>query len=99
MLFGTPMISKQQSDIIQSTLAPFSPEYIGIFGSYARGENKAGSDMDILVKFKSRLTLLDLVGLEMALSEKLGVKVDLVTEGALSKFFRDDVLREVKQIS
>jgi predicted nucleotidyltransferase len=41
----------------------FKAEVIGIFGSYARGEEKAGSDVDVLVNFDDGATLFDLVGL------------------------------------
>ena len=72
------------NDIIISTLKEFHPERIGIFGSFARDENTPESDIDILVKFKNGITLLQLIKLENDLSEKLGIKVDLVTEGALT---------------
>ena len=71
-------------NIIISTLKEFNPEKIGIFGSFARNENTPGSDLDILVKFKDGITLLQLIKLENSLSEKLNVKVDLVTEGAIT---------------
>jgi len=70
-------------NIIINTLKDHNPEYIGIFGSYARNENVAGSDIDILVRFKSTLSLLQLVHLENLISQKLGIRVDLVTEGAI----------------
>ena len=56
---------------------------VGIFGSFARGDNKKGSDIDILVEFKESPSLLTLIKLENDLSEILGIKVDLVTTGAL----------------
>ena len=72
------------NNIIITTLMDYNPKRIGIFGSFARNENKPGSDLDILVKFKNGITLLQLIKLENDLSEKLGIKVDLVTEGALT---------------
>ena len=51
----------------------------GIFGSYARGEAKKSSDIDVLIKFKGRKSLLDLVGVERELEEKTKKKVDVVT--------------------
>jgi predicted nucleotidyltransferase len=56
---------------------------VGIFGSFARGENKKGSDIDILVEFKDTPSLLALIRLENELSEILGTKVDLVTTGSI----------------
>jgi hypothetical protein len=70
-------------NIILSHLKGFDPIKVGIFGSYARGDNNKGSDIDILVEFKESPSLLTLIKLENDLSEILGVKVDLVTTGAL----------------
>jgi len=55
----------------------------GIFGSFARGENKKDSDIDVLVKFKKSPSLLTLIKLENELTEILGIKIDLVTTGAI----------------
>ena len=52
----------------------------GIFGSYATGEQKKNSDVDILIEIKARkFSLFDLVRLEMELERRLGIKVDLLT--------------------
>jgi len=64
-------------------LLPYHPDRIGVFGSFARGENKKGSDLDILIKFKERISLLKLVQIEQELSDKLGISIDLVTENSL----------------
>ncbi|MEL6849062.1 MAG: nucleotidyltransferase family protein, partial [Bacteroidota bacterium] len=77
------MITQDQKHIIVEVLAPFSPEEIAVFGSYARNEQRPDSDLDILVSFQARINLFDLVGIEQELSDKLGVKVDLVTRNAL----------------
>jgi predicted nucleotidyltransferase len=69
--------------IILSCLKEYNPLKVGIFGSFARGDNKKGSDLDILVEFKESPSLLTLIKLENDLSEILGIKVDLVTTGAL----------------
>jgi uncharacterized protein len=70
-------------NIILSHLKDFDPVKVGIFGSFARGDNKKGSDIDILVEFKESPSLLTLIKLENDLSAILGVRVDLVTTGAL----------------
>ncbi len=77
------MVQSEIKNIILSHLKDFDPIKVGIFGSYARGDNKKDSDIDILVKFKVSPSLLTLIKLENDLSEILGVKVDLVTTGAL----------------
>jgi hypothetical protein len=77
------MNQSEIKNIILNHLKGFDPIKVGIFGSYARGENKKGSDLDILVEFKEAPSLLTLIKIENDLSEILGVKVDLVTTGAL----------------
>jgi predicted nucleotidyltransferase len=77
------MNQSEIKNIILSHLKEYNPLRIGIFGSYARGENRKESDIDILVEFKESPTLLTLIKLENDLSEILGIKVDLVTTGAL----------------
>lgn len=77
------MDQSEIKNIIISHLKRYDPIKIGIFGSFARGDNKKDSDIDILVEFKETLSLLTLIKLENDLSEILGVKVDLVTTGAL----------------
>ena len=64
-------------------LESYNPERIGIFGSYAREEDSENSDIDILVRFKETISLLDLARIHRELSSALGKKVDLVTEPAL----------------
>ncbi len=62
------------------------------FGSVVRGEGKEGSDIDLLVRFSRQVSLLHLIRLERELSEVLGVRVDLVTERALSPYIRAQVI-------
>jgi len=78
----------------------FNIKEIGIFGSYINGEQDEKSDLDILVVFEddARLTLLDMVGLEIELSELLGVKVDLVEKKCLKPFIGQHILKEVVYI-
>ena len=75
-------------------------EFLGVFGSAARGEDKPGSDVDLLVRYKegSRGGLFRLVEMSDDLEKLIGREVDLLTEGFLSKYFRDQVVQETKQI-
>lgn len=73
----------------------FKAEVIGIFGSYARGEEKEGSDIDVLVRFGEGASLFDFTGLGFYLEDLFGVPVDVVSERALHPMMRDDVLREL----
>ena len=65
---------------------------IAVFGSVARGESTMDSDIDFLVEFEPASSLLDLVHLEEALAELLGVDVDVVSAGALLE--RDAEIRK-----
>ena len=78
----------------------FEVKSIGIFGSYIRGGEKKGSDLDILVEFEESadLSLLDFIRLENYLSEELGVKVDLVEKGTLKPRIGKHILEEVVSI-
>ena len=65
-----------------------------VFGSVARGEEMATSDIDLLVDFTPEAGLLDEIGLRLALTELLHVEVDVVASDTLRGEFRERVLRE-----
>jgi len=67
---------------------------VRIFGSAARGEADAESDLDVLVDMEPGRSLLDMGGLLMDLQELLGRDVDVVTEPSLHWYVRDRILRE-----
>ena len=66
---------------------------IGIFGSYAREDQKENSDIDILVTFEKTPGLLKFLELENHLSDFLGIHVDLVRKEAVRKELKDTILR------
>ncbi len=68
---------------IISLLSSYHPHRVSVFGSYARGENKEDSDLDILISFNEKISLLKLIQIQLELSDELGVEVDLVTENSL----------------
>jgi len=71
----------------------------GIFGSYARGEAKKSSDIDMLIGVKKRkFSLLDLIGLEQELEKHLGKKVDLLTYNGVNRLLRERILNEEVKI-
>ncbi len=65
-----------------------------VFGSYVRGEQRARSDLDILVEFERTPTFFEFVRLERRLSQRLGVKVDLVMKTALKPTIGRYILAE-----
>jgi len=90
------------SKLIKQNLSRLTQEYnisyLGIFGSYIRGEQKENSDLDILVEFSKEPDLLEFIGLKQELSEILGVEVDLVMKNALKPKIGIRILEEVIQI-
>lgn len=83
---------------IVSILRSHGAKKIGVFGSYARGDMNPESDIDILVEFSVRKSLLDIVGIEQELSEALGIKVDLLTEKSISPYLIDRIKKETAVI-
>lgn len=94
-----------QSTIITSHLSSinqiidqYDVEYLGVFGSYARGEEKPGSDLDMVVSFKKSKSLLDMVSLQEKLSEIIGVKVDLITKKSINKYIKPYIIDDLQEI-
>jgi predicted nucleotidyltransferase len=86
-------------NIILSHLKKYDPVKVGIFGSFARGGNIKGSDIDILVEFKESPSLLTLIKLENDLTDILGIKVDLVTTGAIkNKRIKNSIKKDLINI-
>ena len=68
---------------IRSVVARHKGISVALFGSVARGEERADSDLDFLVEFGEGASLFDLARLEMDLEELLGRDVDVVSVGGL----------------
>jgi len=74
----------------------FGVTKIGIFGSFARGEEKEGSDIDVLVEFQENYKTFDnYMDLKFLLEDLFGRKIDLVTIDALRPQLKDGILQEV----
>ena len=90
------MLDERLIQQVITVLMPYHPFRIGVFGSYARGEQKKGSDLDILISFKEKKSLLKLVQIQQELSDELGMQVDLVTETSLKNpRLKDAIHREL----
>lgn len=87
-------LSPDEKDTIRDMLEDEGASHIAIFGSYARGEETQESDVDVLVQFSERKSLLDVVRIERELSEAIGKDIDLVTEKSLSPYIKERVSRE-----
>lgn len=92
------MLSEPQIDCIKQATEPYKPRFVGVFGSYARNEQTAMSDIDLLVDFDAPVNLLDLIGLEQDLTRLLGVKVDLVTRRSLNATIRKSIEADLIQL-
>jgi predicted nucleotidyltransferase len=73
----------------------YSITWLGIFGSYVRGDQKKKSDLDLLVEFERAPSLFKYVELEDYLSELVGIKVDLVMKKSLKPHIGRYILAEV----
>jgi uncharacterized protein len=71
---------------------------LSLFGSILRDDFGPESDVDFLVEFEPGKTpgLFGIAGMEIELSEMIGRKADLRTAAELSRYFRDEVLREAE---
>ncbi len=67
---------------------------VRVFGSFARGDARADSDVDLLVEFEDRRTLFDQMRLILDLEKVLGRRVDVATERELRTRYRDRILAE-----
>lgn len=65
-----------------------------LFGSIVRGEATEESDIDLLVEFEGRKSLLDLSGLKLEVEDVLGRKADVLTYASLHPLLRDRILKE-----
>ncbi len=93
------MSGNEIKNIILDHLKEYNPQFIGLFGSFAREKQTSRSDIDILVSFQNSISLLKLIRLENELSEKLGIKVDLITEGSIkNKRIKENIARDLQVI-
>lgn len=74
----------------------YGVSYAGLFGSRARGEHRENSDYDILVQMARPIGLFAFTGFEMELAGRLGKKVDLMTDRAVSPSIKESILRDLK---
>lgn len=89
-------------ETIQEHKEEFQQQYglkeIGIFGSYARGEQNEESDVDILIELERPIGFVKFIRIENALSGILGTRVELVTKKALKPYIGKRILSEVKYV-
>ncbi len=89
---------RQDREIILQIAGRYHAENVRLFGSVARGEDHADSDIDFLVDFQPGATLFDQVGLIDALSRRLGHKVDVVSSRGVNPHLSQRILQEAVRL-
>jgi hypothetical protein len=84
--------------IIVKDLKKQGAKKIALFGSFARNQDQLHSDIDLLVTFKKKKSLLDIVRIERELSEKTGKKIDLLTEKSISPLILEHIQQEIEVV-
>lgn len=84
-------------EVVLEILKPYGVKRVAVFGSVVRDEETPESDIDLLVAFERPLGLFTLAHLQRTLSEKLGRKLGLVTEGALGRYIQPFVEEEMEK--
>ena len=89
---------EQHRDSIRALVVEYHAVAPRVFGSVARGNDEPGSDLDLLVDFTDEASLLDEVGLRLALADLLRIDVDVVAVDTLKGRIRERVLSEAVEV-
>ncbi|MBI2259175.1 MAG: nucleotidyltransferase domain-containing protein [Flavobacteriia bacterium] len=89
------MLSPKQIAIIKSITSRLNPLFVGVYGSYARGEEKPDSDLDVLIDVRNKTNLLDLIEIEQELTQELNLKVDLITYRSLNSLIKPYIEKDL----
>ena len=84
-------LAEKREEILKAA-ASHGAKNLKVFGSFARGEERPDSDIDLLVEMAPDRSLLDIIAIKNALEDITHRKVDVVTEKALSPYLRDKIL-------
>jgi uncharacterized protein len=87
-----------QRERILALAASHGARGMRVFGSVAKGLDREGSDIDLLVDMPAGTSLLRIVGLQLDLEQALGLKVDLCTERELHPALRERILAEPRAL-
>lgn len=87
-------LSATEKERIRAIADQFGASNVRLFGSRARGSAQPQSDLDLLVRFGPKATLLTVIGFQQACEEALGTKIDVVEESGLSPFLASRILSE-----
>jgi uncharacterized protein len=101
--FGSNGMVENKRDILKnSELSGFCQEngivFVALFGSFARGDEKPDSDIDLMVRFSDTKSLFQIIEIKNKLTEIFGREIDLVTENSLSPYLKDKILNEMEEV-
>jgi uncharacterized protein len=91
------VLQEKRKEILRIA-SKYGAHQVRVFGSVARGDSSRGSDLDLLVRFDSGVTLLKLAALIRELESLLESKVDVVSDKGLRPRVRERVLAEAKPL-
>lgn len=90
-------LASQRSQVL-ALAAARGASGVRVFGSVARGLDREGSDLDLLVDLPAGTSLLNIVGLQLDIEDALGIKVDLCTERELHPELKARILAEARPL-
>ena len=93
----TSLLAAKRDEILRLAVS-HGAHNVRIFGSVARGQATADSDLDVLVEFESERSLLDRVALIQDLEDLLGIKVDVVTERSVHHDLQANILESAQSL-
>jgi len=85
---------REKRPLILSIAKQHGARKVRVFGSSAKGKSRRESDVDFLIELESGRTLLDIIAIKQDLEDLLQRKVDVVTEGAVSPYLRDEIVTQ-----
>ncbi len=96
----TPVIPKDLTleDVktaVEPVLKQYPIVYAGVLGSFDDGAIKAGSIINMMISYKQPFSIISLPAIEKALSEALGMKVDLVTDQGANKYIKASMINSL----
>lgn len=89
---------RQHRDQVLDIARAHGARNVRVFGSVAHDADLDGSDVDLLVDVDETVSLFTLAGLEQALRDLLGVRVDVRTPAEISRYIRDQVLADARPL-
>jgi predicted nucleotidyltransferase len=89
---------KAITEDVKPILMQYDVKFAGIFGSYARGDEKPSSDVDILIDFNKPISFVEFFNMKESISEKLEKEVDIVSAKSILPYFKDYINKDLKII-